>query len=110
MTELISVPLAGGGSIIVEAGSAVDPAGVVKAGRLADGLQQAVHTLDSTLEPVASAAKSALDKLRAAQPDGVTLEFGVRLSGELGAIITRTTGECHMRVTLRWDLTDDRTG
>jgi hypothetical protein len=35
-------------------------------------------------------------------PDGVEIEFGVKLAGEAGAIIAKTSGEGHFTVKLSW--------
>lgn len=86
VTELISMPLDAGEAVLIEVEPNADRSreGVVKAGRLADALPQAAGTLEAALEPVVAAARSALAKLREAGPDVVSVEFGVRLGGELG--------------------------
>lgn len=35
-------------------------------------------------------------------PDEVTIEFGVELSAEVGAVIARTAATAHLQVTLAW--------
>jgi hypothetical protein len=109
MSELIAVPLGGGGTVIVESGDAPD-GGVVKAGRGAPAAEAAVRaaqTLETALEPVTAAARATLAKLREAGPDAITVEFGLKLTAEVGAVITKTAGECNLRVTLHWERTGD---
>lgn len=54
-----------------------------------------------------SAARSTLAKLRQAHPHEITVEFGIKLTAEAGAVITKTAGECHLNVTLLWRQSDD---
>ncbi|GAA3374043.1 CU044_2847 family protein [Streptomyces racemochromogenes] len=84
MTRLARIPLAEGGSILVEAPGAVE--GPVKAGRLGDAIQQLPENLQSALDSVTEAAGAVLDQLRKAGPDGVTVEFGVDLALTAGAV------------------------
>ncbi|MFE2032629.1 CU044_2847 family protein [Streptomyces scopuliridis] len=37
------------------------------------------------------------------KPDGVELEFGVKLMAEAGAVIAKTSAEGHMTVKLSWN-------
>ena len=49
-------------------------------------------------------------RLREAGPDEVTVEFGLQFTAEVGAVITKTAGECNLKVTLRWERGDDAAG
>ncbi|MGW1958536.1 CU044_2847 family protein [Streptomyces sp. NPDC001920] len=59
------------------------------------------ETLQGALEPVTRAAQATLDQLRKARPDQITLEFGVDLAFEAGAVITKSQASCHLKVTVR---------
>jgi NTP-dependent ternary system trypsin peptidase co-occuring protein len=63
-----------------------------------------VHTFESALGSVRSAAQSALRVFRegALRPDSVELEFGVKLSAEAGAVIAKGAAEGHLLVKLSW--------
>ncbi|GGW29026.1 hypothetical protein GCM10010503_00570 [Streptomyces lucensis JCM 4490] len=100
MTVLTRIPLEGGGSVLVESPAGAE--GPVKAGRLGDFVQQAPTTLQDALEPVTQAAQVALDQLRKARPDAITVEFGVDLSVAAGAVLTKGTVGCHLQVTVSW--------
>jgi hypothetical protein len=65
-------------------------------------MQHAAQTLETAMEPVISGATAVLDKLRGVRPSGVTLEFGIKLTAEAGAVIAKTAGECNFAVTLHW--------
>lgn len=104
---MIEVPLDDGEHIFVEVD---DDAGVVKAGRPGEVAAKAAQSLESALESVAPTARAVLAKVREAGPQQVTVEFGVKLSAEAGAVITRTSGECNFKVTLRWENRDGAAG
>ncbi|MFC9610962.1 CU044_2847 family protein [Streptomyces sp. NPDC056938] len=55
-----------------------------------------------------SAAESALRVFREGplKPDGVEIEFGVKMSAEAGALIAKGTAEGHLVVKLSWSATD----
>ncbi|MGW5470244.1 CU044_2847 family protein [Streptomyces chartreusis] len=46
--------------------------------------------------------------MRKARPDEITVEFGVDLAFEAGAVITISQASCHLTVTVSWK--DDRSG
>ena len=101
MTSLVAVPLDEGGVVVVEMEQ--PPDGVVKTGRAGEIVGQAAQSLEAALDTVTPAARSALAKLRDTGPQGITLEFGLRLTAEAGAMITKSTGECNFKVTLHWE-------
>ncbi|MFG3517029.1 CU044_2847 family protein [Streptomyces bobili] len=76
--------------------------GPVKAGRVGDAVQEIPVTLQGALRPVTEAARAALDQLRKASPDEITIEFGVDLAFEAGAVITKSQAACHLKVTVSW--------
>ncbi|MCX5379865.1 CU044_2847 family protein [Streptomyces sp. NBC_00091] len=101
MTQLARIPLAGGGSLLVEAPAAAAQ-GPVKAGRISDAVHELPQTLQDALGSVTEAARATLDQLRKAGPDGITFEFGVDLAVEAGAVITKSSANCHLKVTMMW--------
>ncbi|CCK29903.1 hypothetical protein BN159_5524 [Streptomyces davaonensis JCM 4913] len=101
MTPLTRIPLEGGGWLLVEEPGPPD-AGPVKAGRIGDTVRQLPGTLESALEPVTETARAALASLRRARPDEITVEFGVDLAFEAGAVITKSQAGCHLKVTVAW--------
>ncbi|MCX5333918.1 MULTISPECIES: CU044_2847 family protein [unclassified Streptomyces] len=101
MTPLTRIPLGGGGWLLVEEPGPPD-AGPVKAGRIGDAVRELPVTLEGALEPITEAARATLASLRKARPDEITVEFGVDLSFEAGAVITKTQAGCHLKVTVAW--------
>ncbi|MER7485026.1 CU044_2847 family protein [Streptomyces sp. NPDC126497] len=100
MAPLARIPLDGGGFLLVEQPTVGD--GPVKAGRVGDAVRELPETLQAALEPVTEAARATLDQLRKARPDAVTVEFGVDLALEAGAVITKSQAGCHLKVTMSW--------
>ncbi|MFF4845169.1 CU044_2847 family protein [Streptomyces collinus] len=100
MTPLNRIPLEGGGFVLVEASAGVE--GPVKAGRFGDVVREVPGTLQDALEPITEAAHAALDQLRKARPDEITVEFGVDLAVEAGAVITKGRAAGHLQVTVSW--------
>jgi hypothetical protein len=108
MADLVAVPLDNGGVIVVEMDHT--EGGVVKAGRPGQIVGKAAQTLEAALESVTPAAQSILAKLRPARPHGITVELGLMLTAEAGAVIVKTASECHLKVTLHWGRDDDPDG
>jgi hypothetical protein len=104
MTELIRMPLEGGGSVLVERTAADGgPREPVRADRgSATVVKQAGESLQSVLGPIRDAARGVLTELRQAGPDEIQVEFGVTLTSEAGAFIAKVGTECHLTVTLTW--------
>ncbi|MGK4581841.1 CU044_2847 family protein [Kitasatospora sp. HPMI-4] len=100
MAALARMPLEGGGCVLVEAPAG--PEGPVKAGRVGDAVHELPESLQGALRPVAEAARATLDELRRACPDEITVEFGVDLAVEAGAVITKTGATGHLMVTMTW--------
>jgi hypothetical protein len=98
---LTRIPLDGGGCILVEQPAAAWE-GPVKAGRVGEAVRELPMTLQGALEPVTEAARATLDQLRKASPDQITIEFGVDLAFEAGAVITKSQASCHLRVSVSW--------
>nr|WSX48435.1 hypothetical protein OG409_05415 [Streptomyces sp. NBC_00974] len=100
MTYLARIPLDAGGSILVEVPDTMD--GPMEEGRVGDAIHDLPESLHEALGSVAEAARTMLDQLRKAGPDGITVEFGVDLSVSAGAVITKTSTNGHLRVTMAW--------
>ncbi|MGW6692054.1 CU044_2847 family protein [Streptomyces sp. NPDC054961] len=100
MTYLARIPLGDGASLLVEAPAA--QVGPVKAGRVSDAIHDLPGSLQEALGPVTAAARATLDQLRKAGPDAITVEFGVDLAVEAGAVVTKSSANCHLKVTMMW--------
>jgi len=100
MSELLRFET-GSGHVVVEV--AEDEPGIRLASR--DGVVgEAPAHLENALESVRGAAESTLRVFRDGllRPDGIEVEFGVRLNAEAGAVIAKSTVEGHFVVKLSW--------
>ncbi|GAB1331490.1 CU044_2847 family protein [Streptomyces sp. NPDC093260] len=102
MAVLARVPLDDGGSVLVESPPGVDGGGPVKAGRIGDTIHDLPTSLQRALGPVTQAARAALEQLRRAGPTEIEVEFGVDLSCQAGAVITKGEAACHLKVRATW--------
>ncbi|MFG2648687.1 CU044_2847 family protein [Streptomyces sp. NPDC048436] len=97
------------GPVVVEVDSR-DP-GFRSVSRRSDGSE--IHDVEghfgAALGNVRGAAMSALRTFRdqALDPDGIELEFGVKLSAVAGAVIAKTAAEGHLTVKLTWSRRDE---
>ncbi|WP_330286780.1 CU044_2847 family protein [Streptomyces sp. NBC_00576] len=100
MRSFARLPMENGGSILFESPEFSD--GPVKAGRIGEAVRELPSSLREALGPVTDMAREAMEQVRSAGPDEVEIEFGVDLAAEAGAVITRTSAGCHLRVTVKW--------
>jgi hypothetical protein len=103
MKRLIEFPLESGGTIVVETDEPV-AGGVGRAGRDGEIAEKAANTFESTLDRLQPLTGALIDRLQdlARQPDQIEVQFGVKLSGSLGAIIASASGEANYSVKLTW--------
>lgn len=92
-------------SVLVEVDD--DTYGVESVSRRSDGVLEAGRRLESALGSVRDAAEAALHEMRKLSPDGVEVEFGIKLAGEAGAMIAKASAEGHFTVRLSWSSSAD---
>ena len=102
MKQLIEFPLEDGGTVVVEVDE--DVAGTTRASRPGEVAEKATETFEAALAPVVPAAEALIGRLRglSQRPEEVTIQFGVKLSGKLNAIIASSAGEANFAVTVKW--------
>ncbi|WP_141578106.1 CU044_2847 family protein [Actinomadura sp. WMMA1423] len=90
------------GTIIVETDDR-EP-GFQSVSRAGELVHDAAGRFEDAFQHVREAAQSALASLRGGDlnPDGVELEFGVKLNAAAGAVIAKTTVEGHLKVKMTW--------
>ncbi|MGY3060060.1 hypothetical protein ACVWZD_004305 [Streptomyces sp. TE3672] len=103
MTALMEFTTESGATVTVEVDRHTQGAQLVALGD-DNTLARAGRTFDSALTGIRSAAESALAVFRdgALKPDGVELEFGVKITAEVGAVIAKSAVEGHLTVKLSW--------
>ena len=108
MPEVLRFEAADGVAVLVEAD---DPAyGMQRATRGADGIVEATHRLQAALVSARSTVAAAIDALSGLGLDEMSVEFGVKLSAEAGALIAKTAAEGHLKVVAKWTRPPDPGG
>jgi hypothetical protein len=103
VTYLVEVPVEGGGRLLVEAADAELPADLeLASARPGAVVTRARESLEEALDQIRPAVSAVSQRLRAMAPDELTVEFGLILGAEAGAIVARGTAEVHFTVTLTW--------
>jgi hypothetical protein len=84
----------------------VTRSGPVRAGRVQDQVEQvlttATVTLREALEPLAQMSRQVLEQFAESSPQEVQVDFGVELTAEAGAVLTKAGAGCHLSVKLTW--------
>lgn len=101
------LPLDSGGEILFEALPASESetshdGGPVKAGRVADAVGELPQTLLEALQPVREMAETVVEQLSKARPAEAEVTFGVDLSAQVGAIISKGEGKANLKVRVLW--------
>lgn len=104
MTQLVEFVASGGEKILVEV-DAVESEELQPVSKLPGEIAAQARTtfaeaLDS-IKPMIRDIKQQLDSMT--EPaDGVEVKFSVKLSGEVGAVVTKVGGEATYEITLKW--------
>jgi hypothetical protein len=108
MSKFVEFPLNGGGVIVIEAidekkaGSSGFMRGEPGGGEAADKAQA---TFEASFEQIRQSAEAIIAKLSdlSQKPDEVELNFGLRVSAELGQLVVAKAGsDSNYGITLRW--------
>ena len=117
VTRLVMYQLADGGTVVVEVDDdqagpiqvGTIPAGPIQAGRrLGEVAKEVATTFEDALSGVTSAAQAVSRELRTLEPDELTIQIGLKMTAELGAIIAKAGGEANFSVTMKWDVASRR--
>ena len=104
MNDALSFQLEDGSTALFEVDE--DTSRLERVGRVTDGVVEASQRLGDALANVRGAAKAALEALMTLSPQGLELEFGVKLTAESGALIAKTAAEGHFVVKVSWSPAD----
>jgi len=104
MTKLVQFQVGDGETIFVEVED-VESADIQpvskKPGEIAAKAKKTFGEALDTLQPMIRDIKARIDALN--QPaDEVEVKFSVKLSGEVGAVLTKVGGEATYEITLKW--------
>lgn len=100
--EIVQFELADGSPVYVEVEER-DAIGVQRVGRGDEAIAKAQDRFVDALDKIKPAAEMVLNTFRELNtPDEINLEFGVKLSGKLGALIASVDSEATFKVALKW--------
>jgi hypothetical protein len=106
MSGVVEVPLAEGGSVLIE----VDDSGRGQALRsrgnsIPTTVSEPLDHLLASIGPVTQTMLGELSGL-ADSPHELEIEFGIKLSADAKVVIARAGGEANFRIALRWSRPD----
>jgi Trypsin-co-occurring domain 1 len=112
MDRVVQFPLDDGGSVLVRVSD--DPFQAEEVTRGLGGpsgvLGRAQETFEETVSQVLPAAQGLVRRLRSAldSPDEITVEFGVELNAQAGAILASASSAASLRVSVSWKGSADK--
>jgi hypothetical protein len=104
MTELVRVPLGGGECIIAEVDELDISRNDVVLAALEPGktVTEMKTRLETGLRSIGPAVTELVSTLKAASPDSIGVEFGIKVGGETGVILAKGTAEVNFKVVMEW--------
>ena len=103
MNRLIEFRLQSGETIIAEV-KAGPGEGLIEASLSEHVAEQATKTFEEAIDRIKPAAELITKKLSdlVVEPDEIEIEFGIKLSGELGAVIAAASVDANYVVKMKW--------
>lgn len=103
MTYILEVPDEQGGRLLVQAGEG-DLPGALELAALRPGevVARARESIETAIDQIKPGIIAVTRRLRAMSADEMTIEFGIVLGAETGAVVAKGSAEAHFSVTLSW--------
>lgn len=106
MTTVAKFPLEGGSFVIVEVDDVCAASERIMRGGVlpTETVVKATQSFEGALDGVRSASEALLARLLslAQPPDEISVEFGVKLNAESGAVIAKVAAEANFTIGLKW--------
>jgi hypothetical protein len=101
--RLVSFPLEAGGSVLIEVDEEAG-ATVTRGLRPSEVIESVGHSFEAALEAIGPAAVAVARKLRdhVDAPENIEVEFGLKFSGQAGAVIASASTEAQFHVKMVW--------
>jgi hypothetical protein len=101
---VMEVPIANGGHLLVQVDEGDLPGGPVPVARRRSDQVVAVakQSVERALDQIKPSISVVTERLRAMAADEITVEFGLVLSAEGGAVVAKGSAEVHFAVSLVW--------
>jgi hypothetical protein len=104
MSEIVAFTLAGGNAVLVETDDDRGQGQMqISRGDATSTVVKASEGFEEAMAHITPIAEKMLKALTAINTDleEVGLEFGIKLSGEVGVIVAKSTAEAHCKVSLK---------
>jgi hypothetical protein len=108
VSGIVEVPLAQGGSILIEVDEPTDEP-VLRGRGAAAAVPALTEPLEHVLAGLGPATRALVTQLRALSdsPHEIEVEFAVKLSADAKIIIARAGSEANFRIVLKWSRTPE---
>lgn len=106
MKRLVEFATDEGGTILVEIDDDLRPGSgsTLRGGPAATMIEKARVSYEEALDKIQGAAETIITKMRALpdSPDEISVDFGIKMSADIGAILASTSAEAHFTLHLTW--------
>ena len=106
MKRLVEFSTEGGGSILVEVDDdlRIGSGSTLRGGAASAMIEKARISYEEALDKIKGAAETIITKMRALpdSPDEISVDFGIKLSADIGAILASTSAEAQFTLHLTW--------
>src|SRR6476659_10894440 len=106
MKHIVEFPMESGDVLLVEVDDPMASGTTLRGGHGTDMVERARLTYEEAVDRIKPAAESILQRMRgiAEPPDVISVEFGIKLNANIGAILASTSAEAQFTLTLTWNL------
>lgn len=106
MKRLVEFPTEDGGSILVEIDDdlRLGSGSTLRGGAASAMIEKARVSYEEALDKIKGAAEMIITKMRELphSPDEIAVDFGIKLSADIGAILASTSAEAQFTLHLTW--------
>jgi hypothetical protein len=105
MKHIVEFPMENGDVLLVEVDDAMSSGTTLRGGHGTDMVERAQLTYEQAVDRIKPAAESIVHRIRriAEPPDVISVEFGIKLNANIGAILASTSAEAQFTLKLTWN-------
>ncbi|MEP6775437.1 MAG: CU044_2847 family protein [Chloroflexota bacterium] len=105
MKRVIEFPMENGEMLLVEVDDAGGSSSTLRGMPSSNVIERARVTYEQAMDNIRPAAESIIVRMRelAEPPDVIDLEFGIKLSADIGAFLASTSAEAQFTLKLTWN-------
>ncbi|MBE9039735.1 hypothetical protein IQ235_02875 [Oscillatoriales cyanobacterium LEGE 11467] len=103
MKHIVEFPIEGGGAILIEVDEPPAPTDD-RIGIGDDVAQKAKQSFEAAIGKIQPVANAIIEKVKGLNEpaDEVEVKFGLKMSGELGAVVASGKADVNYEITLKW--------